>query len=176
MKPIEFKGQTHDFRKPETMNDNQCQSLPALVHIIDIEGEKFNAIESVWELTDDEIKEILESKRIRLRVVANGMPPVVLMIEPKEETLSESFINDINFSLSGENVFNPNEKLWPESSSVARTEYLPEKNILEVEFRSGKTYHYKNFPAILFADVIEAKSIGQYINKNIKGQFEEELI
>jgi hypothetical protein len=164
MKPIEFKGQTHDFRKPETMNDNQCQSLPALVHIIDIEGEKFNAIESVWELTDDEIKEILESKCIRLRVVANGMPPVVLMVEPKE------VIEDNVVSM------NPNMKFWPESSSVARTEYLPEKNILEVEFRSGKTYHYKNFPAILFADVIEAKSIGQYINKNIKGQFEEELI
>lgn len=161
MKPVEFKGQTHNFRKPETMNDNQCQSLPALVHAIDIEGEKFNAIESVWELDDEEIKHLIESKRIRLRVIGSGMPPVALFIEPKEH--KEDF--DIQAD--------PNCKFWPESTSVSRTTLIPEESILEVEFRSGKVYHYKKFPAILFPDVVAAKSIGQFINKNVKGQFEE---
>jgi len=166
MKPVEFKGQTHNFRKPETMNDNQCQSLPALVHAIDIEGEKFNAIESVWELDDEEIKHLIESKRIRLRVIGSGMPPVNLFVEPKEESIIDfdNYVTDAN---------NPNTKYWPESTSVARTTLIPEENILEVEFRSGKVYHYKNFPAILFPDVVAAKSIGQFINKNVKGQFEE---
>lgn len=167
MKPVEFKGQTHDFRKPETMKDEQCNSLPALVHVIDIEGDKFNAIESVWELDDEEVKQLLESRLIRLRVIANGMPPVNLMVEPKE--VIEETTNVISLD--------PNIKLWPDSTSVARTQHLPEESILEVEFRSGKVYHYKNFPAILFPDVVAAKSIGQFINKNVKGQFEEiELI
>lgn len=174
MKPVEFKGFTHDFRKPESMNEKQCESLPALVHTIDIEGEKFNAIESVWELSHEEIKELIETKRIRLRVIANGMPPVNLFVEPKEESISESFINDVNGALEkGENVFDPNTKLWPESTSVERTEHLPEEKILEVEYKSGRVYHYKNFPAILWNDLIATKSIGQFINKQVKGQFEE---
>lgn len=234
MKPVEFKDQTMVFRKPENMTDKQCQSLPAKQHHIDIEGSKFNAIESVWELTDEEIREVLQSKRIRLRVIASGMPPVELMaeqsdepyktyqsiedintsivegklllmaiskltsdfikdkepndvlkqivelaqvifeVEEKEESISEAFINDVNGALEkGENVFDPNTKLWPESTSVARTTLIPEENILEVEYRSGRVYHYKKFPAILFPDVVAAKSIGQFINKNIKGQFEE---
>ena len=234
MKPVEFKDQTMVFRKPENMSDEQCGSLPAKQHTINIEGCQFNAIESVWKLSDEEIREVLQSKRIRLRVIANGMPPVELMaeqsdepyktyqsiddintstvegkllliaiskltsdfqkdkepndvlkqivelaqiafdVEDKEETLAESFINDVNGALDkGENVFNPNTKLWPESISVARTTLIPEEKILEVEYRSGRTYHYKNFPAVLFPDVAAAKSIGQFINKNVKGQFEE---
>ena len=163
MKPVEFKDQTMVFRKPENMTEEQCGSLPAKQHHIEIDGAKFNAIESVWELTDEEIIVLMVTKRIRLRVIANGMPPVELMVEPKEEP--ETADNVISM--------NPNIKLWPESTSVARTQHLPEENILEVEYRSGRTYHYKNFPAILFPDVVSAKSIGQFINKNIKGQFEE---
>ncbi len=129
MKPVEFKGQTHDFRKPESMNEKQCESLPALVHTIDIEGSKFNAIESVWELSEEELKQVIESGRIRLRVIASGMPPVELMVEPKEEPeTTDNVISLISLP----------------STSVARTRYLPEENILEVEFRNGKTYHYKN--------------------------------
>lgn len=163
MKPVEFKDQTMVFRKPESMTDEQCQSLPAKQHQIDIEGLKFNAIESVWELTHEELKELIESKRIRLRVIASGMPPVRLMVEPVE------VIEEVSNVIS----MNPNVKLWPESTSVAMTKHIPEENILEVEYRSGRVYHYKNFPAILFPDVIAAKSIGQFINKNVKGQFEE---
>ena len=167
MKPVEFKGFTHDFRKPETMNEKQCESLPALVHTIDIEGEKFNAIESVWQLDDEEVKQLLESRLIRLRVIANGMPPVNLFVEPIENI--GVAIEELNNVIS----LNPNIKLWPESTSVARTTLIPEESILEVEFRNGKVYHFKKFPAILFPDVVAAKSIGQFINKNVKGQFEE---
>lgn len=163
MMPVEFKDQTMVFRKPESMTDEQCGSLPAKQHHIEIEGSKFNAIESVWELSEEELKQVIESGRIRLRVIASGMPPVELMVEPKEEP--ETTDNVISL--------NPNVKLWPESTSVARTRHLPEENILEVEYRSGRIYHYKNFPAILFPDVVATKSIGQFINKNIKGQFEE---
>lgn len=163
MKPVEFKDQNMVFNKPSNMTDEQCSSLPAKQHIIDIEDCKFNAIESVWQLSDDEIREVLQSKRIRLRVIANGMPPVALMIEPLEE------LEDITNVIS----MNPNIKLWPESTSVARTQHLPDEEVLEVEFRNGKIYHYKKFPVILFPDVVAAKSIGQFINKNIKGQFEE---
>lgn len=174
MKPVEFKDQTQILGKPSNMKYEQCSSLPVKQHAHDIEGDKFNAFDSVWELTDEEIIVLMVTKRIRLRVIASGMPPVNLMVEPKEESMSDEFVSDVNGALEkGENVFDPNTKLWPESTSVARTTLIPEESILEVEFRSGKTYHYKNFPAILFPDVVEAKSIGQFINKNVKGQFEE---
>jgi hypothetical protein len=163
MKPVEFKDQTQVLNKPKDMTEEQCGSLPVKQHIIDLDGSKYNAFDCVWQLSNEEVAEIAISGKIRLQVIASGMPPVLLMVEPKEEP--ETTDNVISM--------NPNVKYWPESTSVARTQYIPEENILEVEYRSGRVYHYKNFPAILFPDVVAAKSIGQFINKNIKGQFEE---
>ncbi len=160
MNPVEFKDQTMVFRKPSNMTDEQCTSLPAKQHIIDIEGDKFNAIESVWELSPQERKEVNESGRIRLRVIASGMPPVSLIVEPKEVIKEEAPKVD------------PNE-MYCASSMVKRIKHIEEIKVLEVEFNNGKTYHYKDFPAILWNDLKEAKSIGQFINKNIKGQFVE---
>lgn len=70
----------------------------------------------------------------------------------------------------------PLEKMWPESSQVARTKYTPEINVLEVEFGgSGKVYEYFGVPYEKWVELVNCDSIGSFINKQIKGAFAYEL-
>ena len=158
MTPVEFHDQTMVYKKPENMTDEQCLSLPTKKCTVKIGEDEFPANESVWELSEEELKIVISSKRIRLQVLGQGMPPVLLIAEPKEAV--ERLLPE-----------DPNEKLWPDSSVIKRTRHLPEENILEVEFNNGSIIHYTGFPAILWPDLTKTHSIGQFINKQIKGQF-----
>lgn len=60
------------------MTDDECSDLPIQRTV---NGGKFPAIESVWELTDEEVSQIVRTKRIRLGIVGMGMPPVYLSVE-----------------------------------------------------------------------------------------------
>jgi hypothetical protein len=80
MKGIEFKGQTKVMGKPANMTDDECYGLP----VQETKNGNYPVLESVWELTDEDLKIITESKRIRLGIVGVGMPPVYLLPEPKE--------------------------------------------------------------------------------------------
>lgn len=164
MTPVEFKDQNMVFRKPGHMTDEQCGSLPAKQHVVNLDGCRFNAIESVWQLSEEELYYICKSKRIRLQVIANGMPPVALMAEAPEEEVKPRVEEE------------PNVKRWPDSKTVVETRFLEEQNILEVLFANGNKYHYKKFPSILWNDLIKAASAGQFINKYVKVQFECETI
>lgn len=73
MKGVPFKDQNCTFGKPNSMTDEECYSLFAKKTT----NGKFPAVESVFELTDSEIDLIVKSKRIRLGIVGNGMPPRV---------------------------------------------------------------------------------------------------
>ena len=58
-----------------------CFDLPTkIVH----DPEYGLIVESVWELDGEELMEILQSKRVRLRIVG-GQPPVSLQVEPIDE-------------------------------------------------------------------------------------------
>lgn len=161
MKPSNFKDENSVFTKPSNMGHDECSSLPAKRYDLNIgEGKFYPAIDSVWELTDEELALINKTKKIRLTILGSGMPPVSLNVEAPEEIISDDIQE------------NPNKKYWPESTSISCTKLLPNEQILEVTYRSGNVYQFLNFPLILWNDLIVAKSIGQFINKNVKGSFE----
>lgn len=80
MKGVEFKDQTRVLGKPEKMSDNECSSLP----VKDTENAGYPSLESVWELSDEELAMVNKSKRIRLGILGKGMPPVYIAVEQNE--------------------------------------------------------------------------------------------
>ena len=57
------------------------------------------------------------------------------------------------------------------STNVAYVGYDPEKQILEVEFHGGNVYQYYDVPETIFKELLNASSIGKYLNKRIKGVY-----
>ena len=57
------------------------------------------------------------------------------------------------------------------SSNIAEVGYDERQRILEVLFRNGTAYQYFEVPPHIFSELIQASSIGQYLNANIKGNF-----
>ena len=58
------------------------------------------------------------------------------------------------------------------SSSVVSVGYDPTSFVLEVEFRSGGVYQYSHVPAAAHRLLLQAASIGDYVNTIIKPRFE----
>ncbi len=77
MTGVEFKDQNCVFGKPPNMTEDECGSLPAKR----TSNNGFPAVESVFELSDEEIELINKTKRIRLGVIGNTMQPVYLSVE-----------------------------------------------------------------------------------------------
>jgi len=42
---------------------------------------------------------------------------------------------------------------------------------LEVEYRNGSVYRYLDVPAYVHRELMAARSIGAYVNQNIKGKY-----
>jgi hypothetical protein len=59
-------------------------------------------------------------------------------------------------------------KEWPESGNIATTQYDPEQLLLQVKFKSGAVYEYKDFPMDVWVELLQAPSIGSFINKRVK--------
>ena len=59
-----------------------------------------------------------------------------------------------------------------ESSSVASVGYDAVSAELEIEFRNGRTYRYQNVPVAAYRLLLQAPSIGEYVNRVIKPRFE----
>ena len=57
------------------------------------------------------------------------------------------------------------------SSNIAEVGYSDEHQILELLYKSGMTYQYFDVPRRIFEELLQAGSIGQYVNANIKGNF-----
>ena len=62
------------------------------------------------------------------------------------------------------------------SESLTEVGYDPEYEILEVMFRHGGIYQYRNFPAHMFERFMSADSLGRFLNLEIKKHFPEERI
>jgi hypothetical protein len=56
----------------------------------------------------------------------------------------------------------------PESSNIARFDYVAETQVLIVEFKNGARYNYYDVPARIFEGMKAASSKGQYLAKNVK--------
>ncbi len=58
------------------------------------------------------------------------------------------------------------------SSSLASVGYDPGSETLEVEFvATGKVYEYYNVPQFMYDRLVEASSIGQFFNAEIRNAY-----
>ena len=58
-----------------------------------------------------------------------------------------------------------------QSTSLAAVGYDATARTLDIEFRSGAIYRYREVPAAVFAELLQADSKGRYFAKRIRGQF-----
>lgn len=59
----------------------------------------------------------------------------------------------------------------PESSNIIRFGYDSQSLIMTVEFKSGGTYNYFDIPEIVFEQMRNAPSKGQFLAQQIKGVY-----
>jgi hypothetical protein len=63
-----------------------------------------------------------------------------------------------------------------DSSSIASVGYDPKGFILEIEFRNGRVYRYLDVPAAAHRLLLNASSMGEFVNAFIKPRFEVERV
>ena len=63
-----------------------------------------------------------------------------------------------------------------DSEMLVAAGYDQKSRILQVVFRTGDTYRYKNVPSDKYDELISAESIGQYMHKHIIGHYEYERV
>lgn len=63
------------------------------------------------------------------------------------------------------------QRIQLESGSVVALGYDPERAVLEVEFRGGRTYEYEGVPASVYSWLLKVPSKGAYIQRMIKDQY-----
>ena len=63
------------------------------------------------------------------------------------------------------------ERIAVDSSSVASVGYDRATFELEIEFRNGRTYRYQQVPIGAFRLLLQAPSVGQFVNEQIKPRF-----
>ena len=68
------------------------------------------------------------------------------------------------------------ERRTVESRSVNAVGYDPATFELEIEFRNGRTYRYQQVPAAAYRLLLQAPSIGEFVNKQIKPRFEAKAV
>lgn len=64
------------------------------------------------------------------------------------------------------------EKHQVDSSVIVAVGYDDGSGILEVVFRTGRTYRYFRVPAAEYDALLHAKSIGSYFNREIRPRYE----
>lgn len=57
------------------------------------------------------------------------------------------------------------------SSSVVSVGYEEPSRLLEVEFKTGAVYEYREVPSSEYAALMGAASVGGYLNASIKGRY-----
>ncbi|HMJ13047.1 MAG TPA: KTSC domain-containing protein [Polyangiaceae bacterium] len=62
------------------------------------------------------------------------------------------------------------------SSSVASVGYDDAEFVLEIEFHNGKVYRYRDVPAAAHRLLLQAPSVGEFVNTVIKPRFEAERV
>ena len=58
-----------------------------------------------------------------------------------------------------------------ESTLLASIAYDAQREVLQLEFRSGAAYRYSGVPADICQSLLRAPSKGNYFNRHIRGQF-----
>jgi lysyl-tRNA synthetase class 2 len=74
----------------------------------------------------------------------------------------------------GEKIMEVKSEVMPfvESSMMSRVEYDEDTSELDITFKSGKTYRYREVPPDVYSDLLDAESKGEFFNENIKDTFD----
>lgn len=67
-------------------------------------------------------------------------------------------------------------RLSPESSNIQAMAYNPTTKSIRVIFNNGLDYSYKNVPESVWVDALKAKSVGKFVNAELKGKYESEKL
>ena len=59
------------------------------------------------------------------------------------------------------------------SSNLSACSYDADERVLQIRFRSGRTYGYKDVPEDTYEGLKQADSPGSYFNSTIKNVFQE---
>jgi hypothetical protein len=57
------------------------------------------------------------------------------------------------------------------SSNVAEVGYDENQRVLEVKFKNGGLYQYFEVPSRIYSDLLQAASVGKFLNANVKGSY-----
>jgi len=57
------------------------------------------------------------------------------------------------------------------SSNIVAVGYDEDLQLLEVEFLNGSVYQYMNVPSVVYTQLIEASSAGQFFNTHVKNAY-----
>jgi hypothetical protein len=68
------------------------------------------------------------------------------------------------------------KRIAVDSSSVRAVGYDPATCELEVEFHNGRSYRYQQVPVAAYRLLLQAPSIGEFVNKQIKPRFEAKAL
>lgn len=63
-----------------------------------------------------------------------------------------------------------------DSSVLASAAYDDERLRLEIHFRTGRVYHYKEVPRAVYEELLTSESPGKYFNEVIRPSYECELV
>ena len=63
------------------------------------------------------------------------------------------------------------KRLPVESSSIVSVGYDAGHSILEIEFEGSRVYQYFDVPASVYEALLEAESIGRFVNEQVKSVF-----
>lgn len=75
MRGVSFPQQNNILGKPENMTDDECYGLPVHHYVTD---RGFPAIISCWELTDEDIEQIIKTRRIWANTLGKTLSPFSL--------------------------------------------------------------------------------------------------
>lgn len=64
------------------------------------------------------------------------------------------------------------ERAAVSSQSIVSVGYEPKTATLEIEFQGGRVYQYRHVPIAAYRLLLQAPSIGDYVNRVIKPRFD----
>jgi len=65
------------------------------------------------------------------------------------------------------------DRIPVKSSNIRSVGYEEDSSTLEIEFNSGSIYRYLDVPESEYEGLMDAGSKGRYLNRNIKGRYED---
>jgi hypothetical protein len=63
------------------------------------------------------------------------------------------------------------DRISVSSSKVNSVGYDPENQVLEIEFNNGSIHHYHSVSVHIYNDLLNANSVGRYLNQYVRNSY-----